>query len=76
MLLPLLHSSAQLLSEGFSNAKFGVIVYLSLCAFVKTQPCSMNACRGVRAKLEGRQFDLACQVSRLLGGSKRRWRQR
>ncbi len=31
---------------------------------------------GVRAQLEGRHLDLACQVSRLLGGSKRRWRQR
>ena len=51
-------------------------VALRFVKTVKTQPRSMNACPGVRAKLEGLQVDLACQVSRLLGGSKRRWRQR
>lgn len=45
---------------------------IDIAEFLSAWKCAA----GVRAKLEGRQFDLACQVSRLLGGSKRRWRQR
>jgi len=45
---------------------------IDIAEFLSAWKCAA----GVRAQLEGRHLDLACQVSRLLGGSKRRWRQR
>ncbi|CAJ1451781.1 unnamed protein product [Effrenium voratum] len=45
---------------------------IDIAEFLSAWKCAA----GVRAELEGRQMDLACQISRLLGSSARRWRKR